>query len=92
MFLFGKETAGLPRDFIAQHQETAIRIPMSADTRLRSFNLPIPRTLFYLKRCGSWVPGTEIAETGLEKGDCVWYNNCISILVFLFEVYDEARI
>ena len=39
MFLFGKETAGLPRDFIAQHQETAIRIPMSADTRLRSFNL-----------------------------------------------------
>lgn len=39
MFLFGKETAGLPRDFIAQHEETAIRIPMSADTRLRSFNL-----------------------------------------------------
>lgn len=39
MFLFGKETAGLPRDFIAEHQETAIRIPMSADTRLRSFNL-----------------------------------------------------
>ena len=39
MFLFGKETAGLPRDFIAQHANTAIRIPMSADTRLRSFNL-----------------------------------------------------
>ena len=39
MFLFGKETAGLPRDFIAEHADTAIRIPMSADTRLRSFNL-----------------------------------------------------
>ena len=39
MFLFGRETAGLPRDFIAEHAETAIRIPMSADTRLRSFNL-----------------------------------------------------
>lgn len=39
MFLFGKETAGLPRDFIAEHQDTAIRIPMNADTRLRSFNL-----------------------------------------------------
>ena len=39
MFLFGKETAGLPRDFIAQHSDTTIRIPMSADTRLRSFNL-----------------------------------------------------
>ena len=39
MFLFGKETAGLPRDFIAAHEDMAIRIPMSADTRLRSFNL-----------------------------------------------------
>jgi tRNA (cytidine/uridine-2'-O-)-methyltransferase len=39
MFLFGRETAGLPRDFIKEHSDTAIRIPMSASTRLRSFNL-----------------------------------------------------
>ena len=39
MFLFGRETAGLPAELIAEHQDTAIRIPMSADTRLRSFNL-----------------------------------------------------
>ncbi len=39
MFLFGRETAGLPRDFIAAHKESAIRIPMSENTRLRSFNL-----------------------------------------------------
>lgn len=39
MFLFGKETAGLPRAFIAAHSESAIRIPMSANTRMRSFNL-----------------------------------------------------
>ena len=39
MFLFGKETAGLPRDFIEKNKEFAIRIPMSKDTRLRSFNL-----------------------------------------------------
>ena len=39
MFLFGPETRGLPKDFIAQHPDTAIRIPMSADTRLRSLNL-----------------------------------------------------
>ncbi len=39
MFLFGRETAGLPRDFIAAHADHAIRIPMSASTRLRSFNL-----------------------------------------------------
>ena len=39
MFLFGRETAGLPAELIAQHKDTVIRIPMSKDTRLRSFNL-----------------------------------------------------
>ena len=39
MILFGRETAGLPRDFIAVHADQAVRIPMSANTRLRSFNL-----------------------------------------------------
>lgn len=39
MILFGRETAGLPRDFIQEHEDTAVRIPMSEDTRLRSFNL-----------------------------------------------------
>lgn len=37
--LFGKETKGLPREFIEAHKDYAIRIPMSEDTRLRSFNL-----------------------------------------------------
>lgn len=39
MLLFGKETAGLPRDLIAENQEKTVRIPMSEETRLRSFNL-----------------------------------------------------
>ena len=39
MFLFGRETRGLPRDLIEANKEMSIRIPMSADTRLRSFNL-----------------------------------------------------
>ena len=39
MILFGRETAGLPRSFIAEHREKTVRIPMSADTRLRSLNL-----------------------------------------------------
>lgn len=39
MILFGRETAGLPKDFIETRREQAIRIPMSADTRLRSLNL-----------------------------------------------------
>ena len=39
MILFGRETAGLPKDFIEANRDQAIRIPMSRDTRLRSFNL-----------------------------------------------------
>ena len=37
--LFGRETRGLPRDFIHEHEEKAVRIPMSENTRARSFNL-----------------------------------------------------
>ena len=37
--LFGRETKGLPADFIEAHRESAIRIPMSENTRTRSFNL-----------------------------------------------------
>ncbi len=39
MLLFGKETAGLPKDFIAENRDKTVRIPMSEETRLRSFNL-----------------------------------------------------
>lgn len=35
---FGKETAGLPEDFIKKHSERAIRIPMIKDLK-RSLNL-----------------------------------------------------
>ena len=37
--LFGKETAGLPKDLIAAHPDTAVRIPMGDDPDLRSLNL-----------------------------------------------------
>lgn len=39
MFLFGRETRGLPRDLIEARREQVIRIPMSSNTRLRSLNL-----------------------------------------------------
>lgn len=39
MLLFGKETAGLPRDFIESRKDRTVRIPMSENTRLRSLNL-----------------------------------------------------
>ena len=39
MLLFGRETAGLPRDLIEARKDCAIRIPMSKNTELRSLNL-----------------------------------------------------
>ncbi|MBQ1471364.1 tRNA (uridine(34)/cytosine(34)/5-carboxymethylaminomethyluridine(34)-2'-O)-methyltransferase TrmL [Eubacterium sp. AB3007] len=39
MFLFGRETRGLPRDLIEARRDQVIRIPMSSNTRLRSLNL-----------------------------------------------------
>ncbi|MEE3362369.1 MAG: tRNA (uridine(34)/cytosine(34)/5-carboxymethylaminomethyluridine(34)-2'-O)-methyltransferase TrmL [Anaerovoracaceae bacterium] len=39
MILLGRETAGLPRGFIREHEDRAIRIPMSQNTKLRSLNL-----------------------------------------------------
>lgn len=39
MILFGRETKGLPKDFIQEHRDGAVRIPMSEQTRLRSLNL-----------------------------------------------------
>lgn len=37
--LFGKETAGLPKDLIAAHPDTAVRVPMGNHPDLRSLNL-----------------------------------------------------
>jgi len=37
-FIFGKETTGLPEEFMRQHPEKALRIPMN-DTHVRSLNL-----------------------------------------------------
>ncbi len=39
MILFGKETAGLPKELIESDKGQAIRIPMGKDERLRSLNL-----------------------------------------------------
>ena len=39
MIVFGRETAGLPKVIIEKNKERTIRIPMAADTRLRSLNL-----------------------------------------------------
>lgn len=37
-FIFGRETSGLPEDFMREYEEDCIRIPMD-DTHIRSLNL-----------------------------------------------------
>ncbi len=37
--LFGRETAGLPKDLIAAYHDTAVRVPMGNHSDLRSLNL-----------------------------------------------------
>lgn len=39
VLVFGKETKGLPKELINDNKDRALRIPMSPDTRSRSFNL-----------------------------------------------------
>jgi tRNA (cytidine/uridine-2'-O-)-methyltransferase len=39
MIVFGKETAGLPKEIIQKNIENAIRIPMTEDIQFRSLNL-----------------------------------------------------
>ncbi|MBQ1384161.1 MAG: tRNA (cytidine(34)-2'-O)-methyltransferase [Firmicutes bacterium] len=60
MILFGKESAGLPRPFIEEHKDMAIRIPMSADTRARSLNLSNSVAIIVFEAFRQWgFPGLE---------------------------------
>ncbi len=44
--LFGKETKGLPEDFLEQHYEHCIRIPMRADARSLNLSNAVAITVF----------------------------------------------
>ncbi|MBR0114945.1 MAG: tRNA (cytidine(34)-2'-O)-methyltransferase [Firmicutes bacterium] len=60
MILFGKESAGLPRPFIEEHKDMAIRIPMSEDTRARSLNLSNSVAIIVFEAFRQWgFPGLE---------------------------------
>jgi tRNA (cytidine/uridine-2'-O-)-methyltransferase len=39
MFLFGRETKGLPKELLAANEDRTLRIPMIPDEHLRSLNL-----------------------------------------------------
>ena len=44
--VFGKETKGLPEDFLAAHYEKCIRIPMRADARSLNLSNAVAITVF----------------------------------------------
>ena len=43
---FGKETKGLPEDFLAAHRESCVRIPMRADARSLNLSNAVAITVF----------------------------------------------
>ena len=49
--LFGKETAGLPKELIARHPDAAVRIPMGKNPDLRSLNLSNSAAILLYERC-----------------------------------------
>ena len=44
--LFGKETKGLPEDFLAQHYEETVRIPMRAEARSLNLSNAVAITVY----------------------------------------------
>ena len=43
---FGKETKGLPEDFLAEHYEQCVRIPMRSDARSLNLSNAVAITVF----------------------------------------------
>ena len=56
--LFGKETKGLPEDFLAQHYEETVRIPMRAEARSLNLSNAVAITVFEALRQLDY-PGLE---------------------------------
>ena len=44
--LFGKETKGLPEDFLEQHRESCVKIPMRAEARSLNLSNAVAITVF----------------------------------------------
>ena len=44
--LFGKETKGLPEDFLAQHYDQTVRIPMVSDARSLNLSNAVAITVY----------------------------------------------
>ena len=55
---FGKETKGLPEDFLAQHYDECIRIPMRAEARSLNLSNAVAITVFEALRQLSY-PGLQ---------------------------------
>ena len=44
--IFGKETKGLPEDFLADHYDSCVRIPMRAEARSLNLSNAVAITVF----------------------------------------------
>ena len=55
---FGKETKGLPEDFLAEHYDRCIRIPMRSDARSLNLSNAVAITVFEALRQLSF-PGLQ---------------------------------
>ena len=54
--LFGKETKGLPEEFLEQHRNETVRIPMRAEARSLNLSNAVAITVFEALRQNGW-PG-----------------------------------
>ena len=71
--LFGKETKGLPEDFLAEHYDDCVRIPMRAEARSLNLSNSVAVVLYEALRQADF-PGltSEGALTGREEADAPW--------------------
>lgn len=60
--LFGKETKGLPEDFLLKHMENAIRIPMKETLRSLNLSNSVAIVVYELLRQDSFKNLQEISE------------------------------
>ena len=63
--LFGKETKGLPEDFLAQHYDQCVRIPMRAEARSLNLSNAVAITVFEALR---QLEFPNLQQTGKMRG------------------------
>ena len=66
---FGKETKGLPEDFLAKHYDACIRIPMRADARSLNLSNAVAITVFEALRQLDFPGLQDLVKCGIDPDD-----------------------